>query len=787
MDRRFDEGPPGERYYRHPGDVIRLVVWGAATTALLLFVELAEETNGGLREDLADVVDLIPVTVRQLAVTIAQVAAILVPSLVIAALVTQQRWRRLLQLTAAAALGFGAFVLLDRAVGIPGSVAEALDDDFWLIPARFPSPGVLAAAAAAGAVGKPWLARTWRRSVDRYLLLVAVTILVAGSAGLAEVLLAVSVGTFVGAVVLVILGAPNRRPTPRAVAGALEQAGLSVTALTLERATGGRSQLYRAVLQDGTSAFVKVYARDSRDADLLYRGYRGLLLRDPGDDWLGGSLERTVEHEGLLLLLAKRAGVRCPDLRALVGLPDGSMVLAMDVVDGGQLDTLSGAALSPELLDAVWAEARALHAAGIAHRALRAANVVVGDDGPVIVDFGSAAAAAEPRWQAFDRAELAVSLATLAGPEAATASAARMLDSADLAAASPFVQPLALTAATRRKASKSLLKAVRDEIGLATGVEPEPLERLIRVRPRTLLMIATLTGAFYFLLPQLANVDDSIDAIRSANWGWLAACVVMSGVTYVAAGVGLTGGVSRRLPLVPTVLAQLASSFVNRVTPANVGGMALNVRYLQKAGVPSAEAVTGIGLNVVAGGIVHIVLLFVFFAWAGRSGGGFAMPSSSKLLVVIAVVLALLGIAMATRRGRRLVSAHVVPAVKQSLVSVAALSRSPRRLLALLGGSTAVTLAYIVALTCAANAFDAGVSLAEVGAVYLGASLLAAAAPTPGGLGAMEAALVAGFTAIGMDGAVAVATVLGYRLATYWLPILPGWASLRFIEKRNYI
>ena len=97
----------------------------------------------------------------------------------------------------------------------------------------------------------------------------------------------------------------------------------------------------------------------------------------------------------------------------------------------------------------------------------------------------------------------------------------------------------------------------------------------------------------------------------------------------------------------PTVLAQLASSFVNRVTPANVGGMALNVRYLQKAGVPSAEAVTGIGLNVLAGGIVHIVLLFVFFAWAGRSGSGFSMPSSSRLLVVIAVVLALLGIAMA--------------------------------------------------------------------------------------------------------------------------------------------
>ena len=46
----------------------------------------------------------------------------------------------------------------------------------------------------------------------------------------------------------------------------------------------------------------------------------------------------------------------------------------------------------------------------------------------------------------------------------------------------------------------------------------------------------------------------------------------------------MSGGVPERLPFVPTLAAQLASSFVNRVTPAKVGGMALNVRYLQKAG-----------------------------------------------------------------------------------------------------------------------------------------------------------------------------------------------------------
>ena len=84
-------------------------------------------------------------------------------------------------------------------------------------------------------------------------------------------------------------------------------------------------------------------------------------------------------------------------------------------------------------------------------------------------------------------------------------------------------------------------------------------------------------------------------------------------------------------------------------------------------------------------------------------------------------------------------------------------------------------------------AYHGGVSFAEVGAVYLGASLLAAAAPTPGGLGALEAALVAGFTGVGMESGVAVAAVLSYRLLTYWLPILPGWISFHILERRNLI
>src|SRR6266508_5700050 len=101
----------------------------------------------------------------------------------------------------------------------------------------------------------------------------------AGSAGVPELALAVAVGGVAGGAMLVAFGAPNRRPSPAAIAGALAGVGVDVLHLDLERAVGGRSQLYRATTAEGP-LFLKVYGHDSRDADLLYRSYRTLVLRD---------------------------------------------------------------------------------------------------------------------------------------------------------------------------------------------------------------------------------------------------------------------------------------------------------------------------------------------------------------------------------------------------------------------------------------------------------------------------------------------------------------------------
>jgi undecaprenyl-diphosphatase len=105
----------------------------------------------------------------------------------------------------------------------------------------------------------------------------------------------------------------------------------------------------------------------------------------------------------------------------------------------------------------------------------------------------------------------------------------------------------------------------------------------------------------------------------------------------------------------------------------------------------------------------------------------------------------------------------------------------------LFGGSALVTFAYIGALAASVQAFGGGPGLVVLGAVYLGAAALAAVAPTPGGLGAIEAALVAGLTGVGVPPGPAVSAVVLYRLATYWLPVLPGWLCWRFLQHRELV
>ena len=86
--------------------------------------------------------------------------------------------------------------------------------------------------------------------------------------------------------------------------------------------------------------FVKVLGESERAADLMYRLYRFLRLKDVGDDRPFSSLRRTVEHEALVSLVARDVGVRTPRMRGVVRVGVDSMLLAYDRIDGASIDAV---------------------------------------------------------------------------------------------------------------------------------------------------------------------------------------------------------------------------------------------------------------------------------------------------------------------------------------------------------------------------------------------------------------------------------------------------------------
>jgi undecaprenyl-diphosphatase len=778
---------PSSRY-RHPGDVIRLISAGILLACSLAASWVASRQLLGPAASVPD--DLGPAD--GVITGLVQIACLVAVALVIAATLRRRRYRLLAGLAAgavaAAAITTAIFALFGRER--PAALTADLARGSWVAGAAFPAPALFASAAAVVVAAAPWLSRPWRRVAWLTLLLAGVVRILAGTMLPMELVLALATGVTVGAAVLVTFGVPDQRIGPGEIAAALRLAGLPVTSVRPAEVEAKGSGKFAAVTADGRRLFVKALGSDQRDADLLYRAYRAVRLRNVGDTRPAASLFHAVERQALVGVMAERAGVSVPGVDRIVRAGDTAL-LVMEWVDGCSLDRLPDGQTGDDLLARLWAEVGRLHRAGIAHRSLRAANVMVSPAGqPRIVDFSFSELTATHRQMDLDVAELLASLAVLVGEDRAAAAAVEGLGGQEVARSLPLLQPLALSAATRRAVARQdgLLTRTRAAAAAASGQPAPDLARVQRVRPRTLLAIAAAAGAFYFVLPKLAQVGSGWHALQSAHWIWLPVIIAFSALTYLASAISLLGSVSVRLPFWPTVLTQGASSFVNRVSYANVGGMALNVRYLQKCGVEPSAGVAAVGVNALAGAIVHAILLVVFFSWAGRGlGRAFKLPSSSTLLVILAVVAAVVGLVMITRQGRRFAVRKLLPSVRSSLASLRRVARSPVRLALLFGGSALVTLAYIAGLVASVEAFGATAGIAQIGAVYLAASLVAAASPTPGGLGAMEVATIAGLTGIGIANGPAVSAVLLYRLSTYWLPVPPGWLSWRLLQRMDYI
>ncbi|MFE9041777.1 lysylphosphatidylglycerol synthase domain-containing protein [Streptomyces sp. NPDC012421] len=344
----------------------------------------------------------------------------------------------------------------------------------------------------------------------------------------------------------------------------------------------------------------------------------------------------------------------------------------------------------------------------------------------------------------------------------------------------------ALDEALDEAREEDLLAQIRRQVLLIRPQAPVEPVRLERIKPRTLISLIAGAVAAYFLLSQIARTP--LSTVSEADWRWVAVAVLCSAVSYLAAAMSLLGFVPERVGFWRTVVAQVAGSFVKIVAPAAVGGVALNTRFLQRAGVRPGLAVASVGASQLFGLGAHILLLLSFGYLTGTEKSQSFTPSRTViagLLTVAVLVLVMTAIPFMRRfvsTRLRSLFAGVVPRMLDVL-------QRPMKLVTGIGGMLLLTGVFVLCLDASIRAFGHGslsYSFASVAVVFLAGNALGSAAPTPGGVGAVEGALIGGLvTVANVPIDVATPAVLLYRLLTLWLPVLPGWICFNWLTKRG--
>lgn len=307
------------------------------------------------------------------------------------------------------------------------------------------------------------------------------------------------------------------------------------------------------------------------------------------------------------------------------------------------------------------------------------------------------------------------------------------------------------------------------------------------------MQVVLLVLAVSVLVNKVAGLDleELAAELRDAAWGLAGLAFVVGQLPRCTQAVSTLGAAPRPLPVRPVYLLQLAQGYVGLAVPSSAARVAMNVRFFQKQGFTSGAALAIGGLDGFSGFVVEATLL-VGLVVATPQTLHFDLDAPSlpewgtilRVMVVVAVVVALVSVLLPGRRRQLTDWARNVAADGRSALRGLA---SPRRLALLLGGNLGTVLLLSTTLGLFAAALGGRVSFSDLVVITISVSLLAGLLPVPGGIGVVESGLTIGLVAAGMPEGPAFAAVVLYRLATFYVPPLWGYAAFRRLERTGHL
>jgi uncharacterized protein (TIRG00374 family) len=334
----------------------------------------------------------------------------------------------------------------------------------------------------------------------------------------------------------------------------------------------------------------------------------------------------------------------------------------------------------------------------------------------------------------------------------------------------------------------AVISATREEVKRQTGAGEIRVETITRFTRRQLIQMVLLVALVYVAYPFISTLPTFFSELRNANYWWALLGLAVSATTYLGAALALWACTDGLVSYKNLVILQPACTFAATTTPAGVGGLALSTRFLQKGGLSAVRATAAVALQQTVQVITHVTLLIIFSTAIGVTADlSHFVPSATVLYLVGGLALGLIGAFLIVPRLRRFLETAVRPRLEEVISDLLQLAREPKRLALIVLGAATTTLGAALALWVSVEAFGGGTTFVTVTIVTMVGGTLASAAPTPGGVGAVEAALIGGLAAFGVPAAVGVPAVLLYRVLTCWLPVFVGWPVMRWLTERNMI
>ena len=677
------------------------------------------------------------------------------------------------------------------AAGLAGAVAAIVASIVWraghgavehaVLHGSNPSIFVADTAFVAFVVGTDLARRSrWKRWWAWSAVVLLLSGLAVGTLTPFAVVIAAFGGLLVGWMLRWLLGAASVLPGTAELAGWLTSQGVQAADLAV---TGpqGRARL-EGVLPDGIRISVHLSGRDTRGSGLARRLWALARLRSAVAGHLALSSRARLQQLALACFLAQRASVPSPEPLLLGDMPGETLVLVTTIPDGTPGMEAVSAAGAAFLFGAL----RRLHDAGVAHHDLRPDNVVMSGDRAEFRSLDAAEPGASELARRLDLVQALTTLAEAVGPVGAVTALRNGYGPVDQAAVAAVSQPVALAPWGWRamRAASGCLNEIRHELLGDAAALPTP--RLERFRWRTVASTIALTIAAYLLIGEISGVD-VLGTLSEANPGWLAVAVLGSAVTYVGAAENLAAFVPKRLSIWRGFCVQLATAFVGVAMPPTVGHVAVNARYLHRERVDEGTIAAAVTMSQIVNVVTTVLLLIVFGVLTGSGFSRFKIVPGGTVLIGLMVIAVILIVLLSVPQTRARLIGIVWPHLRAVWPRLLDAISHPVRLALSAGANLLLTVGYLVALIAALWSVGAHPPILAAAVVYLAGNAVGAAAPTPGGIGGVEAVLSAGLTAIGIPAHVAIPAVLLFRMATFWLPIPAGWFIFTVLQRRGIL